>query len=87
MTVSCAARRARSGGTIRRAICCSSTARWLRKSREDGRALVEIEQIAHNQDGDVSVIGTGVVELPTRLAGQQENGLPPGSSSASKTPL
>jgi hypothetical protein len=38
-----------------------------RKFQEDGRHLVEIDQAAHNQDGELSVIGTGIVELPTRL--------------------
>jgi acyl dehydratase len=33
---------------------------------EDGRKLVEIEQAAHNQDGELSVLGGGVVELPGR---------------------
>ncbi|MCC7273604.1 MAG: MaoC family dehydratase N-terminal domain-containing protein [Alphaproteobacteria bacterium] len=37
-----------------------------RKYVEDGRHLVEIEQAAHNQDGELSVLGRGVVELPTR---------------------
>jgi acyl dehydratase len=38
-----------------------------RKYEADGRALLEIEQSAHNQDGELSVIGTGVVELPRRV--------------------
>ena len=33
---------------------------------EGGRHLVEIAQEAHNQDGELSILGTGVVELPTR---------------------
>lgn len=37
-----------------------------RKFVEDGRALVEIEQAAHNQDDELSVPGGGVVELPRR---------------------
>jgi acyl dehydratase len=37
-----------------------------RKFLEEGRHLVEIEQSAHNQDGELSVIGSGVVELPSR---------------------
>ena len=37
-----------------------------RKYIEDGRHLVEIEQEAHNQDGELSVLGTGVVELLKR---------------------
>lgn len=35
-----------------------------RKFVEDGRRLVEIEQEARNQDGELSVVGGGVVELP-----------------------
>lgn len=38
----------------------------VRKYVEDGRHLVEIEQEARNQDDELSVLGTGVVELPTR---------------------
>ncbi|MEJ8815600.1 MaoC family dehydratase N-terminal domain-containing protein [Variovorax ureilyticus] len=37
-----------------------------RKCVENGRHLVEISQEAHNQDDELSVIGSGVVELPTR---------------------
>ncbi|MDM0071117.1 MaoC family dehydratase N-terminal domain-containing protein [Variovorax sp. J31P207] len=37
-----------------------------RKFIENGRHLVEISQEAHNQDDELSVIGSGVVELPTR---------------------
>jgi acyl dehydratase len=33
---------------------------------EHGRHLVEIEQEAKNQDGELSVVGSGVVELPAR---------------------
>jgi acyl dehydratase len=33
---------------------------------EAGRHLVEIAQEARNQDGDLSILGTGVVELPKR---------------------
>jgi acyl dehydratase len=36
------------------------TKTWI----EDGRHLVEISQEARNQDGELSVIGSGVVELP-----------------------
>jgi len=36
------------------------------KSIEDGKHLVEIAQRAENQDGELSVLGTGVVELPAR---------------------
>lgn len=38
----------------------------VRKFEQDGRALVEIEQSAHNQDGELSVVGSGIVELPRR---------------------
>ena len=37
-----------------------------RKYIEDGRHLVEIEQEAHNQDDELSILGSGVVELPKR---------------------
>lgn len=37
-----------------------------RKFVEDGRALVEIEQEARNQDDELSVLGGGLVELPRR---------------------
>ena len=37
-----------------------------RKFQQDGRCLVEIEQAAHNQDGELSILGSGVVELPSR---------------------
>lgn len=38
----------------------------VRKFVEDGRHLIEIEQSAQNQDGELSVLGRGVVELPSR---------------------
>jgi acyl dehydratase len=38
----------------------------VRKFEEAGRHLVEIEQVAHNQDGELSVLGSGIVELPKR---------------------
>jgi acyl dehydratase len=38
----------------------------VRRFQEDGRHLVEIEQAAHNQDGELSVLGSGIVELPSR---------------------
>lgn len=38
----------------------------VRKFSENGHYLVEIEQSAHNQDGELSVLGRGVVELPSR---------------------
>ncbi len=37
-----------------------------RKFVEDGRHLVEIEQEARNQDNELSILGTGIVELPSR---------------------
>ena len=37
-----------------------------RKFVEDGRHLVEITQEARNQDDELSVLGSGVVELPSR---------------------
>jgi hypothetical protein len=37
-----------------------------RKYIEEGQHLAEIEQEAHNQDDELSVIGSGVVELPSR---------------------
>jgi len=40
--------------------------RVKRKYVEDGKHLVEIEQEARNQDDELSVIASGVVELPTR---------------------
>ena len=40
--------------------------RVKRKFVENGRHLVEIEQEGHNQDNEQSVVGSGIVELPTR---------------------
>ncbi|WP_029002293.1 FAS1-like dehydratase domain-containing protein [Azohydromonas australica] len=37
-----------------------------RKFSEGGRYLVEIEQVARNQDDELSVVGSGIVELPSR---------------------
>jgi len=37
-----------------------------RKFVENGKHMVEIEQEAHNQDGELSVLGGGVVVLPSR---------------------
>jgi acyl dehydratase len=37
-----------------------------RKYVEGGKHLVEIEQEAHNQDDELSVLGSGVIELPSR---------------------
>lgn len=42
------------------------TAKVTRKYVEEGRHLVEIEQQAHNQDAELSILGSGVVELPSR---------------------
>jgi hypothetical protein len=36
------------------------------KRTEDGRHLVDIEQEARNQDDELSIIGTGTVELPSK---------------------
>jgi acyl dehydratase len=41
-------------------------AKVTRKYVADGRHLVAIEQSASNQDGELSVLGSGVVELPCR---------------------
>jgi acyl dehydratase len=41
-------------------------ARVKRKFVENGRHLVEIAQEAHNQDNEQSVVGSGIVELPSR---------------------
>jgi len=38
----------------------------VRKFVENGQHLVEIEQEGRNQDDELSVVGTGVVELPSR---------------------
>jgi acyl dehydratase len=40
--------------------------RVARKFVEGGRHLVEIEQEARNQDDEVSIFGSGIVELPSR---------------------
>ena len=37
-----------------------------KKYIEDGKHLVAIEQEAHQQDGELSVLGTGIVELPSK---------------------
>jgi hypothetical protein len=37
-----------------------------RKYVEQSRHLVEIEQQACNQDNELSILGSGVVELPSR---------------------
>ncbi len=42
------------------------TAKVVRKYEEDGRSLVSIEQEARNQDGELSVLGSAIVELPRR---------------------
>ncbi|TXL73720.1 acyl dehydratase [Vineibacter terrae] len=42
------------------------TGKVTRKYIEDGRHLVAIEQEARNQDNELSVLGSGVVELPAR---------------------
>lgn len=42
------------------------TGRVARKFRDATSAYVEIEQEARNQDGELSVVGSGLVRLPTR---------------------
>ena len=44
------------------------TAKVKRKYIEDGRHLVDITQEARNQDGELSILGTGTVELPSKEA-------------------
>ncbi len=44
------------------------TATVARKYRDGDRHLVDIDQEARNQDGELSVIGRGTVELPSRWA-------------------
>ena len=41
-------------------------AKVVRKYKEGNRHLVEIAQEAHNQDNELSVLGSGIVELPSR---------------------
>jgi hypothetical protein len=41
-------------------------AKVVRKYKEGDRHLVEISQEAHNQDNELSVLGSGIVELPSR---------------------
>ena len=41
-------------------------ARITRCFEDGGRCLVDIEQAAHNQDGELSILGSATVELPTR---------------------
>ncbi|MGE3773980.1 MAG: MaoC family dehydratase N-terminal domain-containing protein [Gammaproteobacteria bacterium] len=42
--------------------------RIKRKFAENGQHYVEIDQIAHNQDEELSVVGGGIVRLPVRNA-------------------
>ena len=42
------------------------SAKVVRKYVEDGRHLVEIAQEARTQTDELSVLGSGVVELPSR---------------------
>jgi len=44
------------------------TGKVTRKYVEDGRHLVDIDQQANNQDGELSVIGGGTVELPSKAS-------------------
>ena len=53
-----------------------------RKYVEDGRHLVEIEQEARNQDDELSVLGTGIVELPSVAEAGALPCLPPASPAA-----
>ncbi|HSQ82290.1 MAG TPA: MaoC family dehydratase N-terminal domain-containing protein [Casimicrobiaceae bacterium] len=46
--------------------CLLIDGKVTRKFADGGRHLVEIEQEGRNQDGELSVLGSGVVELPTR---------------------
>ena len=41
-------------------------AKVKRKFVENARHLVEIDQEAHNQDNELSIVGSGIVELPAR---------------------
>jgi hypothetical protein len=41
-------------------------AKVVKKYKEGERHLVEISQEAHNQDNELSVLGSGIVELPSR---------------------
>jgi acyl dehydratase len=42
------------------------TGRVVAKRMEGDEALIDIEHAAHNQDGEISIEGKGVVRLPTR---------------------
>ncbi len=42
------------------------TGKVVGKRVEEGRRLVDIEQEARNQDGELSIVGTGTVELPSK---------------------
>jgi acyl dehydratase len=44
------------------------SAKVVGKRTEAGACLVDIEQEARNQDGELSVIGTAIVELPLRVS-------------------
>ena len=65
-TASCATPPARSAATIPAGDILFIKAKVKRKYVENGRHLVEIEQEARNQDDELSVLGTGLVELPSR---------------------
>ena len=45
-----------------------SKGKVVRKYVQDGKSMVAIEQVAHNQDDELSVIGGGTIILPTRQA-------------------
>ncbi|HYZ23817.1 MAG TPA: MaoC family dehydratase N-terminal domain-containing protein [Rhodopila sp.] len=42
------------------------TGKVVRRFIDDGRRLVEISQEARNQDGELSAVGSGILELPAR---------------------
>ncbi len=69
-------------GFLRRASCkirrhnpegdlLTVTGKVTRKFVDDGRRLVEVSQEAHNQNGELSVLGSGLVELPTKQPREQ----------------
>ena len=45
--------------------------RVTRKFEEDGHGCVEVEQRAENQDGELSVLGGGVIRLPSPAVGER----------------
>ena len=63
---SCARPSARCGGTTRKGTSSSSTAPSSAEYEEGGRYLLEIQQRAEQQDGEMSAMGSAIVELPKR---------------------